>query len=189
MKFSFWKKTDSDFGRFAFVDLITKNGRNLHDNGFRDQNGNSMNPSIAHGTTGAGWEQFTCQFGDGILLGDTITGIVITYEHVGIGTYSAYFDDFLIEDGNDNPTAIRTAENIGRIVIAYPNPSKGLFNLKLNVNGEYLISVYDSSGSLIINRKSTDSNDRIELNNYPSGIYVLRIIVNSKTYIQKLVKY
>lgn len=189
MKFSFWKKTDTDLGRFVFVDLITKNGKNLRDNGYKDQNWNSMNPSIAHGTAGAGWEQFSCQFGDGILLGDTITGIVISYEHVGIGTYSAYFDDLLIEDGKDNPTAIKKGENIDKIAVAYPNPSKGLFNLRLDITGEYLISVYDSSGSLLINRKSTDSNNRIELYNYPSGIYVLRILANSKTYIQKLVKY
>ena len=188
MKLSFWKKTETDLGRYVFVDLITKNGKNLRDNGYIDQNGKGMNPSIAHGTTGAGWEQFTCQFGNGILLGDTITGIVIAYDHSGLGSYTAYFDDFLIEDGNDNPTAIITPENIDNIAVVYPNPSCGLFNLRLNINGEFLINVYNSSGNLMVNRKTTDSKEMIDLNRFPSGIYILKIIANNKTYFLKLVK-
>jgi hypothetical protein len=188
MRLSFWKKTENELGRYVFVDLMTKNGKNLRDNGYKDQNGNSMNPSIAHGTTGAGWEQFTCQFGDGILLGDTITGIAVSYEHVGGGSYTAYFDDFLIDEGQDTPTAIFTQKYIVEGISVYPNPSNGQFNLKMNVSGEYLITVYDSSGNLLINRRCTDINGIIDLRHYPSGIYVLRLKTNSRTYFQKLLK-
>jgi hypothetical protein len=167
---------------------MTKNGKNLRDNGYKDQYGTGMNPSIAHGTIGAGWEQFTCQFGDGSLLGDTITGIVVTYQHTGTGTYTAYFDDFLIEDGQDNPTAIITSENIDNFAVVYPNPSNGLFDLRLNVNGEFLINVYNSSGNLLLNRKTNDSKETIDLNRFPTGIYILRIIADNKTYIHKLLK-
>jgi hypothetical protein len=188
MKISFWKKTENDLGRYVFVDLITKSGKNLRDNGYKDQNGISISPSIAHGTAGAGWEQFTCQFGNGILLGDTITGIAIAYDHSGSGSYSAYFDDFLIEDGQDTPTAILSPERNESKISVYPNPSNGRFNLRMNVTGEFLVAVYDSYGNLLVNKKSTDLEDTIELSNYPSGVYILKVFANNKIYFHKFVK-
>ncbi len=188
MKLSFWKKTENELGRYLFVDLITKNGKNLRDNGYRDQNGTSMNPSSAHGTTGVGWEQYSCQFGNGALLGDTITGIVIAYDHSGSGSYSAYFDDFLIEEGQDTPTAIEPLDRIENKFAVYPNPSNGHFNLKMNLPGEYQIIVYDSSGNLLSHRKSDNDNEMIDLTHYSTGIYMLSIISDKTNYFQKLVK-
>jgi hypothetical protein len=188
MKLSFWKKTDTELGRFAFVDIMTKSGKNLRDYGYKDHNGISMNPSVGHGTAGAGWEQFICHFGNGSLLGDTITGIVMSYEHPGNGTYTAYFDDFLIEDGQGNTLAVNILQPEDKVFWVYPNPSEDRFELRMNRQEEYLISVYDSSSNLLISRKSTDINYTIDLCHYPSGIYVLRLIANSKTYFQKLIK-
>ncbi len=191
MKLSFWKKTENEPGRYLFVDLMTKNGRNLRDNGYRDQNGNSMSPAAGHGTTGAGWEQFSCQFGNGTLLGDTITGIVIAYDHSGAGSYSAYFDDFLIEEGQDMPTAIQSPEPYDQKVAVYPNPSNGQFNLKINATGDFQLLVYDSSGNLLIKRKQVKAIDTIDLTNYSDGIYLLNIYAgnDTKNYFQKLIKY
>ena len=188
MKLSFWKKTENELGRYVFVDLTTKNGRNLRDNGYRDQNGASMNPSVAHGTIGAGWEQFSCQFGNGTLLGDTITGIVISYDHSGSGSYSAYFDDFLIEEGQDTPTAIKTLEQDENKFTVYPNPSNGRYNLKMNLPGEFQMIVYDSSGNLLSNRISDSTIEMIDLTHYSSGIYILSVVSDKKKYFQKLVK-
>ncbi len=188
MKLSFWKKTENDLGRYLFVDLMTKNGRNLRDNGYRDQNGTIMNPSSGHGTTGAGWEQFSCQFGNGTLLGDTITGIAIAYEHSGPGAYLAYFDDFLIEEGHDTPTAITPPEHDENSFTVYPNPSNGFINLKTNLHGEYQMIVYDASGHLLMNRKSDNSLETINLTGYSAGIYILSILSDRTDYVQKLIK-
>jgi len=188
MKLSFWKKTENELGRYLFVDFTTKNGRNLRDNGYKDQNGTSMNPSSGHGTAGVGWEQFTCQFGNGTLLGDTITGIVIVYDHSGPGAYSAYFDDFLIEEGQDTPTAIKSPERNGNKFTVFPIPSHGLYNLKMELSGEYLMIVYDSSGNLLMNRKSNNTLEVIDLTSYSAGIYILRILSDKDNYVQKLVK-
>lgn len=188
MKLSFWKKTENDLGRYLFVDLVTKNGKNLRDNGYRDLNGTGMNPAIGHGIVGAGWEQFTCQFGNGILLGDTITGIVIAYDHSGSGAYLAYFDDFLIEEGQDPPTAIKPPERNDDKFIVYPNPSDGQYNLKMNPPGEYQMIVYDSFGKLLMNRKSGNTLETINLTGYSAGIYILSILSDRSNYVQKLVK-
>ncbi|MHC1705727.1 MAG: T9SS type A sorting domain-containing protein [Tenuifilaceae bacterium] len=70
----------------------------------------------------------------------------------------------------------------------YPNPSNGLFNLKTNINSEYTITICNSSGKIIVNRKSNNPIEIIDMNQYSAGIYILRITDNSKTYFQKLVK-
>jgi hypothetical protein len=188
MKLSFWKKTENELGRYLFVDFTTKNGRNLRDNGYRDQNSTGMYPAVGHGTPGAGWEEFTCQFGNGTLLGDTITGIVIAYDHSGSGSYSAYFDDFLIEEGQDTPTAIIPPEHMENKVTAYPVPSHGLFNLKINQPGEYQLIVYDSFGKVLMNRKSDNTLEVLDLTGYSAGIYFLSILSDKNNYVQKLVK-
>ena len=185
---SFWKKTENDLGRYVFVDLMTKNGKTLSGNGYKDQNATSMSPSVGHGTITAGWERFTCQFGNGVLLGDTITGITVAYNHLGSGAYLAYFDDFLIEEGQDTPTAIEPPENIDNTISVYPNPSKGQFYLKMNTYVDYLISVYDSNGNLLLSKESNNSNEMIDLSRYSNGVYFMRIIADNKKYFQKLVK-
>ena len=174
--------------KITLVIWMTKNGRNLRDNGYRDQNGASMSPAAAHGTLGSGWEQFSCQFGNGTLLGDTITGIVIAYDHLGSGSYLAYFDDFLIEEGQDLPTAIKPVERNENNFAVYPNPSKGQYNLKMNLPGEFQMIVYDSSGNLLSNRISDSTIEMIDLTHYSSGIYMLSVISDKKKYFQKLVK-
>ncbi|HWS01459.1 MAG TPA: T9SS type A sorting domain-containing protein [Prolixibacteraceae bacterium] len=188
MKISFWKKTENELGRYLFVDLITKSGKRLSTNGSKDQSGISMNPAAGHGTPGTGWEQFACQFGNGTLTGDTITGIVIAYDHTGSGTYSAWFDDFLIEEGQDPPTAIKHPQSNENRILVYPIPSSGLFNLKMNLPGEYRMAVYDLSGNQLMNRKSDNTLDMIDLTGYSAGSYILSIFYDKNNYIRKLVK-
>jgi len=188
LKLSFWKKTENELGRYLYVDLITKNGKTLRDNGFRDQNGKYILQSAGLGTTAAGWEQFSCQFGNGTLAGDTITGIVIAYDHPGSGTFSAYFDDFLVEEGQEIPTAIPSPIGNDEKLTVYPNPSNGQFNLKVNQPGEYQLAVHDSFGKLLMNRKSVQTFEKIDLTGYSAGIYILSIISDRNNYVQKLVK-
>jgi hypothetical protein len=147
-----------------------------------------MNPAAGHGTPGTGWEQFACQFGNGTLQGDTITGIVIAYDHTGSGTYTAWFDDFLIEEGLDTPTAIKHPLSNENRILVYPIPSSGLFNLKMNLPGEYRMAVYDLSGNLLMNRKSDNTLEMIDLTGYSAGIYILNILYDKNNYIRKIVK-
>ena len=187
MTLSFWKRTENELGRYAFVDLKSKKGVYLK-NSYTDQNGASMNATTAHGTVGAGWEKFSCNFGSGVLLGDTITEIHINFDKISTetGAYLAYFDDFLIEE-NQNPNSVSTftVDNVFEIM---QNPSNGTFSLKMNVEGDYFIQVYDISGVNIINRKSNNRTEKIDLSCCGSGMYILKLTLNNKKYYQKIVK-
>ncbi|MCX6309205.1 MAG: T9SS type A sorting domain-containing protein, partial [Bacteroidia bacterium] len=186
MRLSFWKKTENELGRYVFVDLRSKKGLVLKGL-YNDQTGTSMSPATAHGTVGAGWEQFTCQFGNGVLLGDTIVEVYINYEGAGSGTYSAYFDDFLIEDGqNANATKVLSADEI---FVLSKQSARGLFTLKMNVEGDYLLQVYTLSGVKLSSRKYDHSEETLDLSAYKSGVYLLNIILNTKRYHRKIAIY
>lgn len=186
MTLSFWKRTENELGRYVFVDLRTKNGLYLK-NIAVDQNGASMNPTTPHGTVGAGWEKFSCNFGSGTMLGDTIVEVQVNFDKTTTetGTYLAYFDDFLIEEPS-NPNAV-TENKINNVFAVNQLVDKGLLSVKINESGDYLIQIYDVSGVNLINKKSENTSETIDLKNYRSGIYILKITLNNKTYYQKIV--
>lgn len=187
MTLSFWKRTEDELGRYVFVDLKSKKGLYLK-NVAIDQNDASMNPTIPHGTVGAGWEKFSCNFGKDVMLGDTITEIHINFDKTVAltGVYTAYFDDFLIEESqNANSSSEIATDNI---FVVSQNAINAKFNLKINVDGEHLLQVYNVSGVNLIKRKSINPIEIIDLSNYGSGVYVLSLTINNKKYFQKIVK-
>jgi len=84
-------------------------------------------------------------------------------------------------------------------LIIYPNPSDGIFNIKLNIPGDQKISmqIFDLYGKLIYQEffpdlpssdfefrwNGTDQNDNLS----PQGIYLLRIQSGNSEYIRKLI--
>ena len=99
MQLSFWKYSVNTLGQYTSVDLIFQSGKRLKNiPAYLDNNGNAMTPSIARGMIGT-WQKFSSQIGVGQLIGDTITGIIIGYDHPSTsGSFTAYFDDIIIDD-------------------------------------------------------------------------------------------
>lgn len=187
MKLSFWKKTIDDLGQYVSVDFITKNNKTLRDNGYLVQSGVSISPTIAHGTVGANYEQFICKFGSGVLLGDTITGLVIGYDHVGTGTFTAYFDDFQIDELPD-VTGIAFPEQPNLINVTIPSLSNGKYHLKMPESANYKVQIFSISGKLLLNTNFNSYEGDIDISNYANGVYMLKISTSKKEYTQKLVK-
>ncbi len=73
----------------------------------------------------------------------------------------------------------------------YPNPASSLLNIELkNIEYDEMdAEIYDLGGK-VLSKHNFSKNDakRIELNLLPIGIYVVRITVNGKTYVQKFQK-
>jgi hypothetical protein len=99
MQLSFWKYSVDALGQYTSVDLLFQSGKRLSNlSAYTDSVGYALTPGVARGKLGT-WQKFTCQIGEGELVGDVITGILIAYDHPSAsGTFTAYFDDIVIED-------------------------------------------------------------------------------------------
>ena len=93
-------------------------------------------------------------------------------------------DDFVI----DGTLGINDFED-GEFVI-YPNPSSDIFNIKrLNTAGEnMIINVFDVTGKLIKKHRSiTEANYQLNMNGIAKGIYFLKIKIDNKQLVKKLI--
>ncbi|MFT4806184.1 MAG: hypothetical protein ACI9YE_003416 [Psychroserpens sp.] len=114
------------------------------------------------------------------------TGVVYTVVH-----------DVECGDNVEQKTATKTAVSSGITLFeenlkVYPNPSKGIFNIKLaNFNVETEIYLFDTTGKLIARTSVSKENNsgspiRIGNNNLSSGIYLVKIITKEETVTKKL---
>ena len=72
-----------------------------------------------------------------------------------------------------------------------PNPTEG--DLKVRVQGltesdKCAWGIYTNQGKLIMTAKATDGGADININNQPSGIYLLRITINNQSTTWKIIK-
>jgi hypothetical protein len=115
------------------------------------------------------------------------TGVVYTVVH-----------DVECDTSTAQKTAVKTAVDTETISFeeelqVYPNPSKGIFNIKLStVNVQTDIYLFDTTGKLIVRKsisKENNSGDLIRIgnNNLSSGIYLVKIITNNKAVTKKVI--
>ncbi len=74
--------------------------------------------------------------------------------------------------------------------VLYPNPTQAMCTLALsfeNLVGA-AVNVYDFSGTLMDKLSLTGQEMEINLGDYPSGVYLIRVSYGHKTYTQKLIK-
>ena len=94
------------------------------------------------------------------------------------GFYS-YNSELYITPESLSLTDLNSAESIS----IYPNPSNGVYL----INGEEILelSVYNNSGTLILTQKSTN---KLDLTNYSSGLYILKVKTSNGVISKKLIK-
>jgi hypothetical protein len=66
--------------------------------------------------------------------------------------------------------------------LIYPNPTKGLLRIQLPclAEQEATISVFDLNGKLMIQKTAVESNNEVNLSSYPSGFYIMTILVGKE---------
>jgi phosphosulfolactate synthase (CoM biosynthesis protein A) len=80
-------------------------------------------------------------------------------------------------------TGILTIENVFNI---YPNPTNDMINIDAKGNSQYLsATVYDIFGKLLINT----NNNKISLNKFEDGVYILEINTPTKTFTTRVIKH
>lgn len=121
-------------------------------------------------------------------LTSTVNPAVITF--TGSGTYKIKFytkaclpiggvfcDDDTIKyiTVTDNiSTGIKSFNKLNTDLVAYPNPTSGIVNLKLNESDlEKKYSVVNMMGQIILVGEFKDLNEKIDLSVLSSGIYIL----------------
>ena len=81
------------------------------------------------------------------------------------------------------PTGIELPKNDANILV-YPNPTDGVVYIKLPqpVYGGTVISVYNETGRLIVNKMANSNEEQVDLGNLVPGIYFIKIgAENAKT--------
>ncbi len=98
-------------------------------------------------------------------------------------------------DGNfsrmANPNHIKENANPKNILLVYPNPSNGIFNLKFNTSKTEPsdIQVFNNLGQLIYQNKTEIVDEfAIDLSSLPSGQYFLKINNANEVYSHKIIK-
>ncbi len=69
----------------------------------------------------------------------------------------------------------------------FPNPSNGIFNIKIGVARKYVedIMVINSLGKMVAHLKNVN---QVDLSLQPAGIYLYKMVIDSKPYSGKLIK-
>jgi len=91
---------------------------------------------------------------------------------------------------------IISAEKEPKILSAklYPNPNKGQFicDVELSESSDVYIQIYNLNGILLYNNKLSNQShmqNEFSLNNFPAGIYIVKINVEDEKRVLKFVKY
>ncbi|MCX6335602.1 MAG: T9SS type A sorting domain-containing protein [Bacteroidia bacterium] len=183
LQFSFWKKTDNEPGKYVSVDLMFKSGKKLSKLiNYRNNLGLSMDPSSGIGRVGVGWENITCKIGEGELVGDEITGILITYDKpASSGSYLAYFDDIFISTREDAYNAIEEVHDKEKVQYVFSGNQRLIFDAAV-LNST--IKIYDISGKLVADFVLGSIEVPVNLIN---GIYIVMMINKQRVYSQKII--
>ncbi len=106
----------------------------------------------------------------------------VKYNITGAATYTYGDAKILPRNASDieDATDVKNIKNAG--ISVYPNPSNGVFNIKVENN--YNLEVSDITGR-VINTRTLTGNTSIELNT--SGIYFFKFSNDKESYIQKVI--
>lgn len=92
------------------------------------------------------------------------------------------FDNFIFYG---NPTSVETEESTPFKV--FPNPSaNGIFQLQ-NYKGNFVATVSDVSGSIVLRKLITESDNILDVKRLGAGVYLLRLQSENKIFATKLI--
>jgi len=103
--------------------------------------------------------------------------------------YSGRYGYYWMIDDVEITTVATGIENIEEIkAIIYPNPSDGVFELRLNkVYKTAELKVVDLSGNVLFHTALNSTQHTIDLSSFSPGVYIARIIIDDKPFYKKLV--
>lgn len=93
--------------------------------------------------------------------------------------------------GNENDTIVQDINNIDDQIKVklYPNPAQNQVCFEMPFMEQSIVNIYSSSGQLISKNKIANSNECFNIENLPSGIYLVQIQNNRSIYTSKFIKH
>jgi hypothetical protein len=179
----------NNLSRYVSVDLVMTDGSNLRDAGATDVNGVSMHPGAGRGTVNA-WQKQTCYIGNW-LNGKTIDRIMIAYDRgADVGAFKTYIDDIVIKDTAQAfaPAAFKMMSEEESLVKIFPQPAaKNATVVIQNWNGSERMELLNAEGKSLLRQQASSSRTELPVQQYPAGIYYLRVEKNGKFIVKKLI--
>jgi len=111
----------------------------------------------------------------GDINGDLLDDLVLSGDNLD----EAEFDTWFYLNTSETSVGLSEVSEYEEFVKVFPNPSAGVFNIRL-ANKEYgLVEIYNATGQLVYETAITDSQNRVDLQ-VPSGFYSI-IVRDSNT--------
>lgn len=95
------------------------------------------------------------------------------------------FSDFAIGK-SDSGLTLGTQNFTKNIIDVYPNPTADIINISAPIQIKS-VKIYDTTGRLFISKNEDSKSAKIEMSNYPSGLYLIVINLQDGTVLQKKV--
>ena len=115
-----------------------------------------------------------------------LNGDTIMVRFVAINDYGNHFYMDNININGQNILSIEEGESINSNTLIYPNPTKGIFNIRTDVNN-MKVEVYSSLGRLIANEIIHGGVQQIDLSKQAKGVYFVKLMHKGTTEQRKLV--
>jgi len=114
----------------------------------------------------------------------------IIFRFVFHSDYAVNYEGVVIDDLFVDGTTLNNQTFTANSFIIYPNPSKNVFNIKFSEPTGFNLNITNLTGQVIISEAKIDSHQnayKLNMSNYPSGIYFLNIESNGKNITKKLI--
>ncbi len=175
-----WQATTNAAGsQFNIVDAITGATRPNHDVRNCSWNATNFNGELVMDGTYYVWMELTDKNGTGNFSSFPFTknATAEMLSPTDVPSFSAIELNWVPQ----NTSGISEIDNSVEFV-AYPNPSSGVYTIKMKETGE--VAIRNILGKLVYTARTTI----IDISDQPNGIYFLTVTINDRTATTKLIK-
>lgn len=104
-----------------------------------------------------------------------------------VDSIQSYYDQGLLAPCGF-PTSVRQTEKSGFPINIYPNPTKDILNITQESNDILNLYVYDITGKILIQNKTSNTNFQLPTSNLTKGLYLLKIQTQGGSKVKTFIK-
>jgi hypothetical protein len=104
------------------------------------------------------------------------------YKFTAEGPQMSYRGRFFL-----SPTPYLPEATVANSVRFYPNPVKSYLNVRVTTPGDAMVSMLNANGSIVF-EKSIAGEDVIDMRNFSTGIYIIKVQNAEGTVVRKIIK-